>query len=472
MKHCPHQTRLSGLAALALFSACGNARPAEITQTSGQVGCTTPERSGFRVVEVKTPRANSVAAAGDFNEDGLPDLISDGAMNGIGVFLSDASGKLSGPVQNALGCASDGSGDPDCGTAWWLSSKPYSLQVGDVDEDGHLDVVAVLAAQLDETAAPTRLQILRGRGDGTFVEASAVQTQPYVKWAAMRDWNADGHLDIVVSAEDTVECRANALVHSDNAPACHPFEVHPDCADGLACRAIDHQEGGKCLPALCPNLTIYTGDGRGAFSPIKTIETQDTHSPITMADVDGNGRVDIVAAGFGIVSSTGKIYLNDGPSSIRALPLELFGKVLSGLHVADLNADGREDVVSGDAAFLGAVDGSVEKHPHAAASHLDVYDMDADGRLDMVASHPYFTAVEDGNKTTLGDGDTLDIWLGDAAGNFKPDVSLCLGPTPFVLAADFNHDGYGDIAASVSPEWKSITILYGTKAGRTAGETH
>ena len=136
---------------------------------------------------------SSSIGMGDFNGDGKVDLAIANVSSpdtGIGqssvtVMLGNGDGTFQPQVYYAL---------PD-------NSYPLSIQVADFDGDGNQDLS--MATENYETATPlaNQVTILFGNGDGTFNSPQFfdVATQPYAgaNSVAAGDLNGDGHPDIV-----------------------------------------------------------------------------------------------------------------------------------------------------------------------------------------------------------------------------------------------------------------------------------
>ena len=138
--------------------------------------------------------ADSVAVA-DVNGDGHPDLVvanscqsSTNCNNGtVGILLGVGDGTFQAPV-------SYGSG----------GLYPGSVAVGDVDGNGHPDlVVANLCQSLNSygtCVAPGEVSVLLGNGDGTFQAPVSNSSGGFeAKSVVISDVNGDGHPDLVVS---------------------------------------------------------------------------------------------------------------------------------------------------------------------------------------------------------------------------------------------------------------------------------
>ena len=122
-------------------------------------------------------------AVGDFNGDGILDLA---------VVNAGSYGSASGNVSVLLG-KGDGSFQPT--PAYTVGAYAFSAVVSDFNGDGHLDLA--VAGYLDVEPTTPEVSILLGNGDGTF---QAVQNYPTQGGSlAVGDLNGDGHLDLVTS---------------------------------------------------------------------------------------------------------------------------------------------------------------------------------------------------------------------------------------------------------------------------------
>jgi acetyl esterase/lipase len=119
----------------------------------------------------------------DFNGDGIPDLVTTNSGSGsIAVLLGNGDGTFQEPRTFALGV------------------NPFRLTVGDFNGDGVPDLAVTHAPD-----SSTDLDILLGRGDGTFELAQRLpllSQSPFVVTAA--DFDGDKVLDLAVANTGTV----------------------------------------------------------------------------------------------------------------------------------------------------------------------------------------------------------------------------------------------------------------------------
>ena len=115
--------------------------------------------------------------AGDFNEDGTPDL----------AVSSFDAGELT--VLLAIG---NGDGDFQVGVTFATGLQSYDIATGDLDQDGHLDLVTA-----DSNSGNGAFSILFGRGDGTFESSLDLAVGGTTQGVVIGDLNLDGIPDIV-----------------------------------------------------------------------------------------------------------------------------------------------------------------------------------------------------------------------------------------------------------------------------------
>jgi len=185
------------------------------------------------------------------------------------------------------------------------------------------------------------------------------------------------------------------------------------------------------------------------FSSASSFNTGLYPRSIAIADVDGDGHLDLVTANQ--AANTVSVLLGNGDGTFRArTDFEAGGRPLS-VAVADLNADGRSDLaVAGEgydpdyagrvSVLLGNGDGTfgtrtqygVPQWPQAVA----VADMNGDRRPDLV--------VPSGNPTNK-----LSVLLNSGDGTFGPGTAFGTSDFPSSVAiADVDVDGQPDVVVT------------------------
>jgi hypothetical protein len=196
------------------------------------------------------------------------------------------------------------------------------------------------------------------------------------------------------------------------------------------------------------SLDVEMNLRNGSFASTKV--TAPTASEVHIADIDGDGRPDLV----GCSSSGIYICFNDGAPSFEAAigVIDDGGNVeyCGTLVVADLNADGNldlADIGSGDLGEelfvrLGFGDGgftSAASYPVSQGLQLMASDINGDGLPDLLWSNSAGIAV----------------MLNQGAGAFGPELDMVTDPettwSQVLTIADLNGDGFPDVATTGGP---------------------
>ncbi|MDO7873522.1 FG-GAP-like repeat-containing protein [Hymenobacter sp. ASUV-10] len=231
--------------------------------------------------------------------------------------------------------------------------------------------------------------------------------------------------------------------------------------------------------SLNNKVKVGLNNGNGMFTLAPDVTTGDGAEALTLADVDGDGDLDILTGTTlgGSSNPNGVIALvrNTGSASFAAPVIIGTGYVRS-IAVGDVDGDGDLDVVAGRV-FLN--DGRGNFALGAAASGMALGDVDNDGDLDLVGvtnstgtvqlndGHGNFTVgaaftVAGDKGLTLGDLDgdgdldlltvnfgggttaLLSIRLNDGTGSFGGTTNLPDGTSAWCLALG-DVDGDGDL---------------------------
>jgi hypothetical protein len=303
-----------------------------------------------------------------------------------------------------------------------------SVSVGDLNGDGRLDIVLAKGRHW-----PLHSRVLLNEGKGSFSASNLGTTPARTYSAALADVDGDGHLDIVVSNDA------------------------PD------------------------RKLVYRNDGKGHFTEIGTFGDPNwTTRYVTLADLNGDGFPDIIAANRGDFPDVGAanpetqshnpvpsfVCLNDGKGhfpACQSLPTESATSIVA----ADFDADGAIDLFvphrDGGQSVIFWNDGkghfptSTKVGPSAAWIRIGAAaDFDGDGRLDL--------AIIDEQKQGA-------FVMFNHGGRKFGDPAELPGPrrVPYALAvADLNRDGQPDIIVG----WVNLpgSVYYNTGPGHTFHE--
>jgi hypothetical protein len=260
---------------------------------------------------------------GDFNGDGILDLAAadDG---GITVFPGNGDGTFT------------------TGGTYAAGITPYSLAVGDFNKDGKLDVAV---ADFNNDA----LCILLGNGDGTLQAAATYPTGRNPLSTIVGDFNGDGNLDVAVANTRFREDSVSVLLGKGDgtfqpqqkfSTGNNAYSVRTADLNGDA--VLDLVVTGKDNPGFPMVAGVLLGNGDGTFQPHVDYPTGREPLAVALADLNGDGQLDIVTGNF--ADATLSVLLGKGDGTFE--PQLVFPELgETQFAFADLNNDGRIEVL-------------------------------------------------------------------------------------------------------------------------------
>jgi hypothetical protein len=188
---------------------------------------------------------------------------------------------------------------------------------------------------------------------------------------------------------------------------------------------------------------IFFGYGNGTFGPKTAITVEGGANQVVVADLNADGKLDLVATAFWPTDGI-SVLLGNGDGTFGAAARVLTGIGSTLVSISDLNGDGRPDLVvreSSDSVLvlLGNGDGTFTacSDPNKPIAHaVATADLNGDGRPDLVA-------------LDYRNGDSVSVLLGAGDGTFgaKTDFGVGVHPTS-VAIADLNADGRPDLVVT------------------------
>ncbi|HEU4402952.1 MAG TPA: VCBS repeat-containing protein [Candidatus Polarisedimenticolia bacterium] len=416
---------------------------------------------GMVPLPLLSPPQASVAT-GDLNHDGHADLW---VLQAHGVSNLEAFGVLL------------GNGDGTFATERLIpvGLSPEAIAAADFDSDGDLDI-AVIGVSSAGTGA---LQVFAGDGAGGFTAAPEMRLARVPGLIRVGDLNHDGHPDLVLGQrlEDPQGVVTSLLGTGDLRFV--PVREQALTAQGLLFIELSdlNEDGREDLvagyaadPSLSSYLlSVFPAVADGSFGAASFTTSFDEPRAAAFADLDADGHKDMVASGnFEVMVLKGL-----GNGAFRELSRSWLGNGHDAVLLDDVNRDGRRDLLVTSPfsqelfVVLGNGDGSFgaptsRRFLGAAEDGAVVADFNEDGHADIAAAMISTSAVA--------------IALGDGRAGFGHELAIAVSASPRdLVAADFNRDGHVDLAVAtlnvpgfpppvVNPPG-SVTVLLGRGDG-------
>jgi len=314
--------------------------------------------------------ARSVAT-GDFNGDGILDIVSaDGVSGTLSVLLGQGSGTFASHKSYSLG------------------TSLYSVSAGDFNGDGVLDIVTT-----DGSAGGAI--VLLGQGNGTFIAHASYDTTTGPVSVSTGDFNGDGALDFVTADAATSQVSVR-LGFGDGSFG--PWAGYSVGTQPYSVATGDFNGDGVLDLVTADNssntASVLLGLGNGTFAPRVSYSVGGAPWSVTSGDFNGDGVLDLVTADFG--SDTTSVLLGLGDGTFAPRMSYSVGTDPRAVSTGDFNGDGVLDLVTaesnsntasvllglGNGTFAPRVSYSVGTGPHSVSTG----DFNGDGVLDLVTA--------------------------------------------------------------------------------------
>jgi hypothetical protein len=345
-----------------------------------------------------------------------------------------------------------------------FESGAADLVAGDFNNDHKLDFIA--------TTSDRYFQLYEGNGDGTFQSPVKIlyQQQAAAYSAAAADLNGDGKLDLVSSDTRLGNISVN-LGNGDGTfqdavyytPTVHPGRILVADIDGSGRPDILFTGGSST------SIGILLNRGDGTFVKGTYITTPFGPGDITLGHFYGHAdRLDLAVSA---VSNSNEllVYQGNGDGTFQTgQVVEPGTENMGGLTTADVNKDGKDDLIAACGSFvqvfIGNGDGTF-KEPVSYTTHASensfggrvvTADLRNNGRVDLIVT----------NAGTSGD---VSVLLGNDDGTFQPSTNYVFNNgIDAVAAADFDRDGRVDVLLG-DLNSRDIEILKGNGNGTLRG---
>ena len=336
---------------------------------------------------------------GDWNEDGILDLATTTSVgDGITILLGDGRGAFR--IHAVLPYA---------------VAATVAPSVADFDGDGHLDLVTL---NFNESI------VLLGDGFGNFHEGQRLPLASYSGFALAVDSDADGKPDVLLSNGQTWR---NVLKTLPVSPATIQLNAS---ANQTALRSVPLAIGITARVQATSDAAWLRFDGTNLVA-----------DALALRAGSYDGTVHFAAPGY--FGSAVRVHLNVAAPSGRLAPASsMSSSYLNRVGYADLNRDGKPDLIGKDEGVLtvrlndgnGNFSESVSTTALLEPGSIALADFTGDGVPDAV--------VLGRSGIAIYEGDGVGGFRAGRLTGIRDDFSL----DQIALAADFNNDGLADIA--------------------------
>jgi len=268
-------------------------------------------------------------AIGDVNGDGKNEVVVANERSGISVYRLDNAG--------ALVARKD-----------YASTSTDKIKIADVNNDGRLDVVGTKLVWYQKASsdladplnAPVNLDTY-----GMDLDVGDVNNDGLTDIVVMRDQGLEPKISVITQKPDGT--LSTSVTYDLGSVYISPHGVAVGDINGDNKMEVVVSYGGNSPDA---HLGVFTQNSLGTLDPVVSYTSYDCPEPVEIADVNGDGRKDIIFLHGGW--NKAGVYLQAADGTLR--PEELYSIPYAshynphGLAVGDINGDGKPDIVIAD----------------------------------------------------------------------------------------------------------------------------
>ncbi len=212
-------------------------------------------------------------------------------------------------------------------------------------------------------------------------------------------------------------------------------------------------------------ISVLLGNGNGTFQAQQTYAVGTAPRQLVLDDVNGDGVPDLLVANAG--DNTVGVLMGNGNGTFQAMVTYATGGHPRSLAVGDLNGDGKPDLAVGNygddtiSVFLNNGDGTFQaQQTYASGANIGttaVADLNGDGKPDLLVANYH--------------ANTVSVLLGNGNGTFQSLQTYGTALTPQSIAVgDLNGDGKPDLVLA-SYLGQAVSVLLGNGDGSFQAQT-
>ncbi len=422
--------------------------------------------NGGSVIPNYSPIPVQVIAEGDFNNDGVPDLLTlddNGNTAGVGIMLGTGAGAF-GPVASVttFSCTLEG-----------------GIVTGDFNNDGDLDFAVVSGTTGgDCNFNPGTLSIFLGNGAGGFTLKATYSmiggpaNHDLASGLVTADLRSNGHLDLLAIDPNN---GIDVFLANDDGTFVPPTSAVAISSPGNSAAEVvgDVNHDGKPDLVVASNnsgdgVYVLIGNGDGTFqAPVFYQQGSNSGAmAVAIGELTKNSHGDVIMG----TGNGAYVYLNNGDGTFKTPPALYGPSWINSIQVVDVNGDKKNDLVvssySSSAVWFmpgngkGGFGAATSFNTNGQPNNVVVADFNGDKQLDFATSN--------------SQGEWVPVAFGNGDGTFRSSQGYGYSWSNTINAiatADVNGDGFPDIVTASGGDGSGITVQLGSSHGALGAAT-
>ena len=343
----------------------------------------------------------------------------------------------------------------DDGTAYGVGADPNDLEAGDLNNDGHPDLVTANSSD--------NVSVLFSKGEGAFQPAMHFDAGADPTSVAIGDLNGDNYAGLAVANDGGMSVSVLFNNAKPDAPGFQPAVNIDVAGNPFDIEIGDVNQDGAADIVTAPftqkvnELSLLLNNGDGTFQPVQMVDAgigNNLPMALDIGDVDNNDALDFVVVNAGQIS----VVLGNGDGTFQP-PMIVdasAGSTPIEAVLGDINGDDDLDILStavgggGETTvLLGDGDGTFQETGQLFGAYdVAIGQVDGDDNSDIVTA-----------KQT--DGQVL-LYAGNGDGTFSSEIVLKDTDVPnsepeSLVLEDLGGDGDPDLAV-MWPESNEVRV--------------
>ncbi|MBC7387837.1 MAG: VCBS repeat-containing protein [Opitutaceae bacterium] len=331
-----------------------------------------------------------------------------------------------------------------------VTYRPYTLSVGDFNNDGKQDIVTA-------DGGSNSVSVQLGTGFGTFSNQKTFAVGDSPDDVSVGDFNKDGILDLVTVSyfRQTYSVLLGTGIGTFLAQKTYDIYGYPSSV------SVGDFNGDGKLDLVTNNndyVSVLLGIGDGTFLKPRSYLAGRLCSKVAIGDFNGDGKQDLATANSEVNNVSVLLGLGNGAFQTQVTYALGFGTTPASVTVGDFNGDGKQDLATcnttertvtvllgkGDGIFVVQASYDVGGDPREGC----VGDFNGDGNQDFAFANKAYT--------------NITVLLGSGTGTFSNLTQYTVGNNPGTVSiGDFNEDEKQDLLIPNSGSY-SVSILFST----------